>query len=135
MLTSGHTFFRSGDASRWREAWLPRPGNASVGTAPRAEKFDVDVQTDEPLVARRWQELEALGTVFQTRAWLLPRYRIVAPRLNATPLFVIVSDRETGRPLMFFPLCLRRKWGLRIVEFADLGVCDYNPRSWRRIWR
>jgi CelD/BcsL family acetyltransferase involved in cellulose biosynthesis len=56
----------------------------------------------------------------------MPWYRIVAPRFKASPLFVTVSQRRTHRPLMFFPLCLRLRRGLRIVEFADLGVSDYN---------
>ena len=105
---------------------MPRLRDANVRSAPAEEDFVVDVQTDASLVARHWQELEPSGTVFQTRAWLLPWYGIVAPGFDASPLFVTVSHRITGRPLMFFPLCLRRKRGLRIVEFADLGVCDYN---------
>jgi CelD/BcsL family acetyltransferase involved in cellulose biosynthesis len=125
-LTDGHTFFRSGDAILGREAWLRRLNDTGAHTAPAEDYSDVDVQTDISLVARQWQELEPFGTVFQTRAWLLPWYRIVAPRFNATPLFVTVRHRKTRRALMFFPLCLRLKRGLRIVEFADLGVCDYN---------
>ncbi len=126
MLTSGRSFFHPGETIRSRQAWLRRLRDAAVRSAPAEDDFVVDVQTDASLVVRQWEELEPCGTVFQTRAWLLPWYRIVAPRFNASPLFVTVSQRKTGRALMFFPLCLRRKRGLRIVEFADLGVCDYN---------
>ena len=126
MLTGGHAFFRPGDAIFRREAWLQRHRDSSVRTSPPKDSFAIDVQTDASLVARQWEELEPFGTVFQTRAWLMPWYRIVAPRFKASPLFVTVSQRETHRPLMFFPLCLRLRRGLRIVEFADLGVSDYN---------
>jgi CelD/BcsL family acetyltransferase involved in cellulose biosynthesis len=126
MLTSGRTLFRSGETGHSPRSWLRRFRDAAVRTAPAGDDFVIDVQTDASLVARQWQELEPCGTAFQTRAWLLPWYRIVAPRFNASPLFVTVSHRTTGRAVMFFPLCLRRRHGLRIVEFADLGVSDYN---------
>jgi CelD/BcsL family acetyltransferase involved in cellulose biosynthesis len=125
-VTSGHTFFRSGEISRWREACLQHQPDFGIRIAAPEADFIVDVATDLSLAMPQWEELEPLGTVFQTRAWLLPWYRIIAPRFHASPLFVTVSNQPTGRPVMFFPLCLRRKRGLRIVEFADLGVCDYN---------
>lgn len=75
-----------------------------------------------------WQALETTGaaTPFQARAWLLPWYRIVAPRFGAVPILVTVRDKASGRPLMFLPLCRRRDRGLSIIEFPDLGVSDYN---------
>lgn len=86
----------------------------------------VELSFDLARVARQWEELEQGGSAFQTRAWLLPWYRLIAPKFGAVPLFVIVRDLSSGRPLMFFPLCLRRKLELVTIEFPDLGVSDYN---------
>nr|WP_294526093.1 GNAT family N-acetyltransferase [uncultured Rhodopila sp.] len=117
--------FRPGITIDWRQSRLRRAKTADVRTAPD-DRFVVDVQDDPSVVASRWAQLEPAGTVFQTRAWLLPWYRVIAPHINASPLFVTVADRLTGRPLMFFPLCMRRKAGLAIIEFPDHGVSDYN---------
>ena len=54
--------------------------------APRCRSFDVEVSFDESEVAPQWRELENQGTAFQTRAWVLPWYRFVAPRFGATPI-------------------------------------------------
>lgn len=89
---------------------------------------EVDVCGDISAVRDDWSTLETIGacTPFQTRAWLEPWYAQVAPHFHATPLFVRVRDRATGAPLMLLPLIKRREAGLTIVEFADLGVSDYQ---------
>ncbi len=107
--------------------------------------FVVEAAFSVAEVWAQWEELEKHGTPFQTRAWLLPWYGVIAPRFGATPVFVTVRDRGTRRPLMFFPLCRRRRHGLATIEFADLGVSDYNApllapdidldaREMRRLW-
>jgi CelD/BcsL family acetyltransferase involved in cellulose biosynthesis len=45
--------------------------------------------------------------------------------MGARPLFVAVRDKS-GAPLMLLTLCTRRQGMLRIVEFADGGLSDYN---------
>jgi CelD/BcsL family acetyltransferase involved in cellulose biosynthesis len=91
-----------------------------------AAAFTVEVCFDEGEARPQWEELEKRGTPFQTRAWLLPWGRIVAPKFGATPVYVTVRDARTQRPVMFFPLCRRRWRGLATIEFPDLDVSDYN---------
>jgi CelD/BcsL family acetyltransferase involved in cellulose biosynthesis len=111
-------------------------------------RFAIEVARDLDSVEKDWARLEADGllTPFQTRAWLAPFYRELAPRLKATPLIIVVRDRANGAPLMLLPLCARRIYGVNVVQFADLGVSDYNapilaknfdptPAQWRRLWR
>ena len=91
-----------------------------------AARILVEVTTDAADVAEQWAALEPYGTVFQTRAWLLPWYRLIAPEFGALALFVSVRDRSTHRPLMLLPLCRRRRHGVVTIEFPDLEVSDYN---------
>jgi len=85
----------------------------------------VDVCFDLDAARPQWAAMEDPALPFQTLAWLDPWYRIVAPAFRARPVFVTVRD-SSGRPLLFFPMCLRRWRGLRVIEFADLCVSDYN---------
>ena len=111
-------------------------------------RFAIEIAHDLDGVEKDWARLETDGllTPFQTQAWLFPFYRELAPRLKAKPLFVLVRDRADGAPMMLLPLCARRIYGVNVVQFADLGVSDYNapilaknfdpaPAQWRRLWR
>jgi CelD/BcsL family acetyltransferase involved in cellulose biosynthesis len=99
----------------------PLPRHVASGAA-----FTVEACFDERQARPQWEELEKRGTPFQTRAWLLPWSRIVAPRFAAAQVYVTVRDAQTQRPVMFFPLCRRRWRGLMTIEFPDLGLSDYN---------
>jgi CelD/BcsL family acetyltransferase involved in cellulose biosynthesis len=99
---------------------------SSPGRSASAATFAVEVSFDSSEVRAQWEELEKWGTPFQTRAWLLPWRRVVAPKVRATPVYVTVRDRRTQRAVMFIPLCLRRWRGLATIEFPDLGLSDYN---------
>ena len=92
----------------------------------RAQSFAIEVSSREAAVAEAWAELEPHGAPFQRRAWVLPWRRVLAPAFAATPLYVTVRDAQDARPLMFLPLCRRRRWGLTILAFPDRGVSDYN---------
>jgi len=96
-----------------------------TGVAKAASGVSVDVCFDFATVRPQWAAMNDPALPFQTLAWLEPWYRILAPALGVRPVFATVRD-EDGRPLLFFPLCLRRWRGLRVIEFADLGVSDYN---------
>ena len=100
--------------------------NVSPLARASARTFAVEVSFDSSAVVAQWEALEKHGTPFQTRAWILPWRRIVAPKFGAAPVYVTVRDRGTGRALLFFPLCLRRRHGLATIEFPDLGLSDYN---------
>ena len=109
-----------------QDTYSSRPGSRSLRRIVKNHAFAVEVHHHPAVVAKDWAELESEGTVFQSRAWLLPWYRIVAPRYGAAALFVIVRDAVGGHPLMFIPLSIRRRLGLTTIEFPDLGVSDYN---------
>ncbi len=115
---------------------------ASAGT------FEIHIADRLELVQRDWETLTASGryTPFQTLNWLRPWYAIVGPHIGAQPLIVTVHDRASGAPLMLLPFCLRRQGLLKIVEFADGGLSDYNApiltngfapseREMRALWR
>lgn len=108
--------------------------------------YEIVVDTDPRACAQAWATLETEGaaTPFQTRAWLLPWYDIVAPHLGATPLLVTVRRAGSREPLMLLPLCRRRVGALFVIEFADGGVSDYNAPllaadfkcdDWKSLWR
>ena len=114
----------------------------------RAQSFAIEVSSREAAVAEAWAELEPHGAPFQRRAWVLPWRRVLAPAFAATPLNVTIRDAQDARPLMFLPLCRRRRWGLTILAFPDRGVSDYNapllapdfddmvpPREFAALWR
>ena len=89
-------------------------------------KVEVACAENGPEVEAQWRDLEQHGTctVFQSRAWLLPWYRLVAPGLKAEMILITVRE-GSGRAVMFLPLCRRRRHGVSAVEFADGGLSDY----------
>ena len=88
----------------------------------RAPGFRVDFMRD-------WKQAEACWaggghrTAFQHRHWLEAWYGAFA---ESSPLIAIITDDATGQQVALLPLIRRMKNGIRIVEFADLGVTDYN---------
>jgi CelD/BcsL family acetyltransferase involved in cellulose biosynthesis len=90
--------------------------------------FEIVVSDRIGDVRADWRRLEAEGaaTPFQALGWLEPWYDHVAPAFRATPLFVVARDRRTAAPLMLLPLCRRHDGHHDVIEFADLGVSDYN---------
>ena len=116
-------------------------------SALKSGRFAIEIHRDPRAIEADWALLEQHGapTPFQTRAWLRPVYELLAPALKASPLFVLVRDAASGDPAMLLPLCVRRRLGVGVVEFADFGVCDYNapllsatfdpaPREWATLW-
>ncbi len=99
-------------------------------TCERKSRFFVETTSDRACVESAWAELEPGGSAFQSRRWLAPWFELLAPRVGARPLFVTVRDSSNGRPLIFFAFSVRRRWGLRVAEFPDLGVTDYNAPIW-----
>ncbi|HEY0236282.1 MAG TPA: GNAT family N-acetyltransferase [Afipia sp.] len=65
------------------------------------------------------------ATVFQSPLWLDRLYRDVAVQLGAQPLILLIREHGTGRLVAIMPLVVRRKFSLRVAEFADFGVSDY----------
>ncbi len=76
-------------------------------------------------------------------------YRAFAGFHDVEPLVTIVTDAATSEQVALFPLVRRVHRGIRIVEFADHDLTDYNapllstaaPRDaagaramWRDLW-
>ncbi len=66
------------------------------------------------------------STPFQSQVWLEAWYTTLGQQPNIIPAPCIVHDRETAAPLLLLPLIIRRAGTVSSVEFADLGVSDYN---------
>ncbi|WP_027551985.1 GNAT family N-acetyltransferase [Bradyrhizobium sp. Cp5.3] len=62
-------------------------------------------------------------TAFQHGYWLGAWYEAFH---DFAPLIAVISDAATGRAIAVVPMVCRTGGGIRIVEFADLGVSDNN---------
>ncbi|MGV7212424.1 GNAT family N-acetyltransferase [Bradyrhizobium sp. UFLA05-112] len=62
-------------------------------------------------------------TAFQHGDWLAAWYDAFR---DVSPLIAIISDAAAGQDIALVPMISRSKGGIRIVEFADLGVSDNN---------
>jgi CelD/BcsL family acetyltransferase involved in cellulose biosynthesis len=87
-----------------------------------ASRFKVDFVDDWELAAASWSG-EDQKTAFQHPLWFDAWYGAFN---DASPLIAIVGDVATGRKVALVPLIRRVRRGVRIVEFADLNVTDYN---------
>jgi CelD/BcsL family acetyltransferase involved in cellulose biosynthesis len=84
--------------------------------------FRVEFVRDWKQAALRWNGA-GHATTFQHGRWLEAWY---AAFDTVSPLIAIVSDAVTGRQVALVPLIRHTQRGVRIVEFADLGLTDYN---------
>ena len=97
---------------------------AAAATAACTLEVYRDLQSLEPI----WQRLEAGGhaTVFQTwsvfKAWA---EHIAAPQ-HKSWMVIGIFDPLTRQPQMLLPIAVSRDDGMVVVEFADLGVADFN---------
>lgn len=93
----------------------------------RLSVFEVEVSGGFDFLAPESAALfERSGaTPFQHPIWLDRLYRHLAPARDAQPAVVTVRSRGDRQLVMVLPLVRRRIWGLRLIEFADLGVGDY----------
>lgn len=87
-----------------------------------AQRFRIDLLEDWTRAAARWSGA-GQETAFQNPIWLNTWYSAFG---KISPLIAIVTDSFVGRPIMLVPLIVRQHHGVRIVEFADLNVTDYN---------
>jgi CelD/BcsL family acetyltransferase involved in cellulose biosynthesis len=111
----------------------------------RAAGFRVEFVCDWEQARAQSGDVHAL-TPFQDRRWLDAWYRAFAGFDGVEPLIAIVSDAATSTQVALFPLVRRVRRGIRIVEFADHNLTDYNapllhatalrdPASARLMWR
>lgn len=62
-------------------------------------------------------------TAFQHGYWLGAWYQAFD---DVAPLIAVISDATTGKDIAMVPMISHIRRGIRIVEFADLGVSDNN---------
>jgi CelD/BcsL family acetyltransferase involved in cellulose biosynthesis len=86
---------------------------------------------DDAAVWDRWSTLEQAGiaTAFQSRAFVEPLMRRLAPALGRRGVVVEVADRNG--PLLAAAFTLRRRGGITIAELADCGLSDYAAPVFR----
>ena len=73
----------------------------------------------------RWNDVDP-STPFQHPQWYDAWYGAFADVDGVEPLIAVVTDAATGERAALLPLIRRRHNGIRIVEFADLDLTDYN---------
>jgi CelD/BcsL family acetyltransferase involved in cellulose biosynthesis len=93
--------------------------------ASRTDGFRVEFVDDWKQAATRWNDADP-STPFQDRRWLEAWYDAFASVDDVEPLIAIVTDAATSEPAALLPLIRRVQNGIRIVEFADLALTDYN---------
>jgi CelD/BcsL family acetyltransferase involved in cellulose biosynthesis len=84
--------------------------------------FRVEFVRDWKQALSRWGHAGS-ATAFQHPHWLAAWYGAFD---TIAPLFAIISDTVTDRRVALVPLILRVRSGIRIVEFADFDLTDYN---------
>lgn len=90
-----------------------------------AKGFCVEFVFDWQQAAACWDDANS-PTPFQDRRWLEAWYAAFANFSEVEPLFAIISDVVTLEQVALLPLVRRAQNGVRIVEFADLNLTDYN---------
>ncbi|MDQ4051569.1 MAG: GNAT family N-acetyltransferase [Actinomycetota bacterium] len=93
-------------------------------------RYRVARQDDFDFLSPAYQALydRSPATLFQHPVWLDRLYGTLAVARNAQPVVVTVRDAERDAQdelVGVLPLVRRRRRGIRRLEFADLGVCDY----------
>src|ERR1700742_4646292 len=91
----------------------------------RAAGFRVELMRDWNQAVARWND-GGVSTPFQHPQWLDAWYGAFAGVDEVEPLLAVVTDAATGEPAVLLPLIRRLQKGIRIVEFADLDLTDYN---------
>ncbi len=97
-------------------------GHLDAGAITRAARYRVELFDDWKAAAARWNETRAT-TSFQDFRWLGAWYGAFT---GLEPVIAIVTDARTLEQVALLPLVRRAHRGLRIVEFADLDLTDYN---------
>jgi CelD/BcsL family acetyltransferase involved in cellulose biosynthesis len=114
-------------------------------TRARAAGFRVELVHDWKQVAARWKDINP-STPLQHPQWCEAWYGAFAGAAGVEPLIAVVTDAASGEQAALLPLIRRRQKGMRIVEFADLDLTDYNApilgsaaprdaRAARALWR
>ncbi|MBV9404269.1 MAG: GNAT family N-acetyltransferase [Acidobacteriaceae bacterium] len=100
--------------------------NSGLDPVRPASRFDIHLERNLDAFLDRLDSCKELAaTAFQTPAWLKAWYRTLGTSLG-DPLLVTVVDQKTRALVVALPLICRSEGSLRLIEFADYGVSDYN---------
>jgi len=97
-------------------------GQLDAGAVARAAHYRVELFDDWREASARWTETRST-TPFQDFRWLGAWYGAFT---EVEPLLAVVTDAGTLEQVALLPLVRRFRRGLRIIEFADLDLTDYN---------
>jgi CelD/BcsL family acetyltransferase involved in cellulose biosynthesis len=102
-----------------------KAGRVAAQTTRRAAGFRVELSRDWRQAFALWPDITP-STPFQHPQWYDAWYSAFAATEGVSPLIAVVTDATTGELALLLPLILRRQGRVAFVEFADLGVTDYN---------
>jgi len=91
----------------------------------RRAAFRVEFVRDWEQATTRCSEVRP-STLFQDTRWLDAWYKAFANVGHVEPLIAVISDAVTSQHVALLPLVRRVQSGIRIIEFADLELTDYN---------
>lgn len=97
-------------------------GHPGASAMTRAARYRIDLFDDWKEAAACWNETRAT-TPFQDFRWLGAWYGAFT---GVEPVIAAITDARTQEPVALLPLVRRMHRGLRIIEFADLDLTDYN---------
>jgi CelD/BcsL family acetyltransferase involved in cellulose biosynthesis len=100
-------------------------GGPDARKVSRAPRFRVEFTDDWKQAAARWNDMSP-PTPFQAPQWIDAWYRAFAGVDHVEPLIAMIFDATTGEEVALLPLICRLRKGIRIVEFVDLSLTDYN---------
>jgi CelD/BcsL family acetyltransferase involved in cellulose biosynthesis len=100
-------------------------GKLGARVTSRATGFRVELIRDWQQVSARCRDIRAL-TPFQDHRWFDAWYPAFADFHDMEPVIAIVTDAATSELAAVFPLVRKVRRGIRIVEFADHNLTDYN---------
>jgi CelD/BcsL family acetyltransferase involved in cellulose biosynthesis len=106
-------------------ALAARAGRLDATASSRAAGFRVDFLRDWGAAVADGFDTTA-ATPFQDHRWLTSWYGAFGDTEDIKPLIAVISDAVTLERAALVPLVLRVHNGIRIVEFADLNLTDYN---------
>lgn len=104
-------------------------GRLDARAKARRAGFRVELVGDWKQAAARWNDIHP-ATPFQHPQWCEAWYGAFAGTDDVEPVIAVVTDAASGEQAALLPLIRRRQNGLRIVEFADLDLTDYNAPIW-----
>jgi CelD/BcsL family acetyltransferase involved in cellulose biosynthesis len=97
-------------------------GDLDASAIARAARYRVELFDDWKLAIARWTETRA-ATPFQDFRWLGAWYGAFT---EVEPVVAVITDARTLEQVALLPLVRRTRHGVRIIEFADLDLTDYN---------